>query len=172
MLNDIVKTTRIKKIFFSELLEEEKNLFYEALKVRNNAQAPYSNYHVGVAILSEKGTVHVGCNVERCTWTQTTHAEQNAIDTMVSACGPVKIKKVAVIAAPKNSPVSLTEQNGSSLSCVICGHCLQTIWENCFNDPSVEILTYEGNNVVACSTVGDLLPMRFGPADLNVSYKK
>lgn len=157
-----------KKIFFHELSQEDQNLFHQALKVRNNAQAPYSNYNVGVAVLSEKGTVHVGCNVERCTWTQTTHAEQNAIDNMISVHGPIKIKKVAVIAAPKNIHISLKEPNATPISCVVCGHCLQIIWENCFNDPDVQILTLETNNIVACSTIGDLLPIRFGPTDLNI----
>ena len=150
---------------------DEKLLLEKALEVRKNAQAPYSQYYVGVALLSDKNTLHVGCNVERCTWTQSTHAEQNAVDSMVATLGPSKIVKLAVVAAPKDAAVSLTGKNTAAKS-VVCGHCLQIIWENCFQDPQVKILILESEGIVACSTIGDLLPFRFGPENLNVFYGK
>lgn len=167
----IEKTIRIQKIPFTQLPDDEKKLFEEALKVRNNAQAPYSNYHVGVAILSEKGTIHVGCNVERCTWTQTTHAEQNAIDNMIASLGPSKILKVAVIGAMKEAKISLTESSQDAIFNLVCGHCLQIIWENCCQDPKVKILNLESKGIVACATIDDLLPFRFGPENLNIFYR-
>ncbi len=169
-MSTIEKTVRIQKIPFIQLPDDEKELFQEALKVRNNAQAPYSNYHVGVAILSGNGTIHVGCNVERCSFTQTTHAEQNAIDSMIAALGPSKIEKVAVIGALKDCQISLTEPCKQPISNVTCGHCLQIIWENCCNDPKVKILNLEANGIVACATIEDLLPFRFGPENLNIFY--
>ena len=170
-MHDIIKTVRTQKVLFTQLPNDEKKLLEEAVKVRNNAQAPYSNYFVGVAILSNQGTIHVGCNVERCTMTQTTHAEQNAIDTMISQLGPSKIEKVAVIGAPKDIKISLSEPNDSPLSNLVCGHCLQIIWENSFQDPFIKILNLETQGIVSCSTIGDLLPFRFGPENLNVFYQ-
>lgn len=169
-MEDSVKTVRIQKIPFIQLPQDEKNLLEEALKVRNNAQAPYSNYHVGVAILSNKGTVHVGCNVERCTYTQTTHAEQNAIDSMIAVLGPSKIEKVAVVGASQEIQISLTKPTNALISNAVCGHCLQIIWENCCEDPKVKILNLESHGIVACSTIEDLLPFRFGPGNLSISY--
>jgi len=166
------KIVRIQRMPFDQLPADEKNLFKEALKARNNAQAPYSNYHVGVALLSDKGTIHVGCNVERCTYTQTTHAEQNAIDSMIATIGPSKIEKIAVIGALKEVKISLTEHSTMAISNVTCGHCLQIIWENCCNDASVKILNLEGNGIVAIATIDDLLPFRFGPENLNIFYQE
>ena len=170
-MQDVIKTVKIQKIPFSQLPPDEQKLLEEACRVRNNAQAPYSQYHVGVAILSNKGTIHIGCNVERCTYTQTTHAEQNAVDSMVAALGPSKIEKVAVVGAMKDIQISLSQPTNVVLANVVCGHCLQIIWENCCGDPTVKILSLETNGVVACSTIGDLLPFRFGLENLNVFYK-
>lgn len=70
---------------FSELSTQEQELIQHAINVRSRAQAPYSHYACGAAIRTDRNTVHTGCNVERCSYTQTTHAEQNAIDTMVAS---------------------------------------------------------------------------------------
>lgn len=163
------KTVCIEKISFKDLPQDEQQLLEKAFSVRKNAQAPYSGYYVGAAILSNKGTTHVGCNVERCTWSQTTHAEQNAIDSMIAAIGPSKVTKLAVVAAPKEAQISLHEQS-IPLSTVVCGHCLQIIWENSFQDPDVKILILESKGIVARTTIGDLLPFRFGPGDLQIYY--
>lgn len=171
-MEDVIKTVRITKVPFARLLSDEQELLKKALEARKNAQAPYSNYYVGVAILSEQNTIHIGCNVERCSYTQTTHAEQNAIDSMVAAIGPAKVTKVAIVAAPGDTDISLNSDNTSTkISAMPCGHCLQIIWENCHQDSNVKILTLESNMIVACSTIADLLPFRFGPECLNIFYK-
>jgi cytidine deaminase len=67
-------------------------LIKKACKVRNNAQATYFNYHVGSAVISSLDQIYHGCNVEVVSFTQTTHAEQNAIDSMIANQGACKIK--------------------------------------------------------------------------------
>lgn len=161
---------------FTELTESEQNLLRSAAEVRHHAQAPYSNYWVGVAVLSQKGTVYLGCNVERCSLTQTTHAEQNAIDTMVAELGPTKAEIVALVAAPAHTTVVFPpEKKGSLISAiedvpVPCGHCLQIIWENCLRDPNVMLIALTAGGEVVLTTIGDALPMRFGPEHLGIDY--
>ncbi len=163
---------------FSELPIYEQDLLKLAAKVRLNAQAPYSNYLVGVAILSDKGTTHMGCNVERASWTQTTHAEQNAVDNMVANLGPSKIKIVALIGGSANAEVVVPPKKVGKLITKIkdvpvpCGHCLQIIWENCFQDPDVKIIALASNGEVISTTMGDAFTMRFGPEHLGVDYSK
>jgi cytidine deaminase len=161
-MSTLQKNVSINKVSYSELVADEQDLLKKALEVRKNAQAPYSNYFVGAAVLSENGQMHVGCNVERCTYSQTTHAEQNAIDTMVANEGSVKIAKVAVVAAPKTVAINSLEVP-EDISGYVCGHCLQIIWENCKGDPSVKIMVLDKDGLVACAAINDLLPFRFGP---------
>ena len=173
----LTKAIKIQVRKFTELTKKERKLLCSASKVRINAQAPYSNYLVGAAVLSEKRTVHLGCNVERSTYTQSTHAEQSAVDDMVKNLGPTKIEIVALVGAPagtliiippgkKIKPISIIEQVP-----VPCGHCLQIIWENCFQDPNVKLIALTSGGEVVSTTIGDALPMRFGPEDLGVTVR-
>src|SRR5512133_3581915 len=88
---------RVNLFEWPELDVEIQDLIVAAEEVRHNAWAPYSHYKVGVALLSQSGSVHIGCNVERASYTQTTHAEQNAIDSMVAAEGPNDLIDTMVI---------------------------------------------------------------------------
>lgn len=168
-MHDIIKTVRIQRTLFTDLPTNEKELLERALLVRNNAQSPYSNYMVGAAVLSAKDTIHVGCNVERCSYSQTTHAEQSAIDSMIATLGPIKIEKIAIVGATRDTDVSLLNTM-TTLKNNVCGHCLQIIWENSFQDIHVRLLMLEAHGVVAHTTIGDLFPFGFGPGNLNIFY--
>ena len=168
---------QIKK--FSELTKQEQKLLYLAAEARLKAQTPYSHYCVGAAILTEDGKMYKGCNVERCTYTQTTHAEQNAIDTMVTEQGSTKIKIVVVVAGPEGIPINIPpKKKGKSIKaideriCVPCGHCLQIVWENCMVDPKVKLIGLADNGEITSTTIGDAFPMRFGPESLKIDYRK
>lgn len=164
---------------FSELSNMEKDLICAAAEARKNAQTPYYKFKVGVAVLSRKGNVYTGCNVERCTGTQTTHAEQSAVDRMIDSEGPTKILEVALVAAPSGTKIVLPpKKTGDPISriedvLVPCGHCLQIIWENCYEDPNVKLIALAQNGEVVCTTIGDALPIgRFGPKALGVDYNQ
>jgi cytidine deaminase len=161
----------------SNAVNVDYELIQQAFLVRNNAQAPYSNFHVGSAIRSQQGNIHKGCNVERCSYTQSTHAEQNAIDNMIAQEGPAKILAIAVVAAPSTQKQEFLDFIdaeiifGEPLGVAPCGHCRQIIWENSFNDPSVIIYLVNVNNKkIYVTTIGELLPCPFGPCDLGISY--
>ena len=44
-----------------------KTLMETAVKAREFAYAPYSNYLVGAALLGASGKIYTGCNVENAT---------------------------------------------------------------------------------------------------------
>ena len=46
----------------------DAELFAAAEAVRAKAYAPYSNFHVGTAILADDGKIYVGCNVENAAY--------------------------------------------------------------------------------------------------------
>ena len=47
--------------------KEIQELIGRALEARENAYAPYSNFQVGAALLSDSGRIYTGCNIERKT---------------------------------------------------------------------------------------------------------
>ncbi|MFA6065973.1 MAG: hypothetical protein WC707_02210 [Candidatus Babeliaceae bacterium] len=156
------------------MLKIDKNLINAALHARNNAQSPYSKYSVGAAVQSKSGAIYAGCNVERCSYTQTTHAEQNAIDNMIAAEGSVKIERIVIVAAPADVRCALSDFENSIINTIMtggcCGHCLQIIWENCYNDTAVEIYFLRQDATITATTIGTLLPYPFGPSDLGIYY--
>ncbi len=169
-------TSTATLMHFAGLSAAEQELVYAALNARRNAQAPYSNYFVGAAVRGNKGTIHTGCNVERCSYTQTTHAEQNAIDNMITHWGPTKIETIAIVGGPASATLapslhaltpSLTHPEEATLP---CGHCRQIIWENCFGDRSVKILSLTPQGDILSATIRDFLPMCFGPDQLGIDY--
>ena len=118
------------------------SLFDDAIKVRENAYAPYSNFKVGAAIKTKDGTVYVGCNVENVAYPEGTCAEAGAIAAMCAA-GEREIVEVAVVA---DSPTPVTP----------CGGCRQKLSE--FADPDAPVKMYNLNGDVLEMKARDLLP--------------
>jgi cytidine deaminase len=67
------------------------NLVAQAIRAREHAYAPYSNYKVGAALLGKSGRVYTGCNVENAVYPLCICAERTAVVKAVSegerACG-------------------------------------------------------------------------------------
>jgi cytidine deaminase len=73
------------------------DLVARAVAAREHAYAPYSDYRVGAAVLTESGEVFTGANVENASFGLTVCAERSAIFSAVSA-GHRTITQVAVVA--------------------------------------------------------------------------
>jgi cytidine deaminase len=93
----------------------DDNLIEAATVVRENAYAPFSKFKVGSALLTDDGSIVVGCNVESASYGLTVCAERVAIWKAISI-GKTKIKRIAVVADTED----LTPP---------CGVCRQIIWE-------------------------------------------
>ena len=176
-MRTISRSIKIELLNFSELSDEEQQLVFVAKSVRRRAQAPYSHYFVGAAIRSESGEIYEGCNVENVSYTQTTHAEQTAVTSMVAAEGPVKIQMMAIVGAPEGVGITIVQDVETNSEarvedfCFACGHCLQIVWENCLADPNVPLLLLTPWGEVARTTIGNAFPMPFGPEILGVNIK-
>lgn len=114
-----------------------------------NAYAPYSNFRVGAAILTEGGQIHAGCNVENVSYGLTICAERNAAAAMAFANpGDREIRLVAVF-SPDAAP------------CFPCGACRQVLREfGC-----KEVVVEEGAGLRSYP-FDEILPYSFGPEDL------
>src|SRR5580704_5131323 len=62
-------------------------LMAAARRAMKNAHAPYSEFKVGAALLTTKGKMFVGCNVENASYGMTNCAERTAIFTAVAQLG-------------------------------------------------------------------------------------
>ena len=131
-----------------------ERLLHAARKAMRNAYAPFSKFHVGAAILTAKGHVFAGCNVENSSYGMTNCAERTAIFSAVAKDGPdLEIRAVAVIASDN---VSLG--NGDpGVPCSPCGACRQVIYE--FGPQA--IIYYQGKKGPKQSLITDLLPEGF-----------
>lgn len=172
------KTISYNLLDYKDLDEKEQLLFDGAIRARLNAQAPYSSYKVGAAVLSESGSIYIGCNME-CVDYEVLHAEVNAIGSMVSWEGSAKIKKLAFIGAKAEVDIRIREAKVPKDFCkfvnipVPCGGCLQKIWENCHGDGLVALYSFSQSlGCITRVTIDNAFPLRFGPNDLGVDYSK
>ena len=100
-----------------------QSLYETALKARENAFAPYSDFRVGAALLAESGKVYTGCNIENASFGLTICAERVAIFKAISE-GESGFRELWIVAdTPRLTPP--------------CGACRQIIWEFCGDIPVI-----------------------------------
>ena len=129
------------------ITDQDKSLFTAAEAIRAKAYAPYSNFHVGAAILADDGNIYSGCNIENAAYPQGNCAETSAIAAMIAGGGK-RIKRIYVT-GPGTAPVTP------------CGGCRQRIRE--FADLDVEVISHGVDGQPLLQTLGQLLPHSFGP---------
>ena len=122
-----------------------------AITAMDQAYAPYSQFHVGAAVLDENGQIHVGGNVENAAYPNGICAETSAIAAMVAAGG----RRIMMIAVAGRGDVL----------CTPCGGCRQRIRE--FAAPDTNILICDETGQRAAYQMNDLLPVNFGPDNLD-----
>ena len=127
-----------------------QKLFLEAKNVRENAHAPYPNFKVGAAFLTENNSIISGCNVENAAYPQSQCAEASAIGNLISN-GHVKIKEIVVIGS-------------GDLLCSPCGGCRQRLREFASLDTLIHMCNMDGH--LKTSSLAELLPDSFGPENL------
>ena len=125
----------------------DNKLIQKAIEMRSLAIAPYSNYRVGAAVLTESGKIFGGCNIENSSYSLTICAERVALFKAVSE-GETRFKKLSV--STKNAGMP-------------CGACRQVIWDICGNIP---ILICDDNSLVSKSASIKLLPLPFDATKL------
>lgn len=132
---------------------ENEALIEKALEAKKNAYVPYSNFHVGAAVLMDDGSIYTGCNIENASYTPTICAERTAIFKAVSE-GKMQIDKIAIV--------------GDANPTYPCGVCRQVIRE--FGRDS-KIIIANSVDDYKIYDLKDLLPYSFGPEDLKQSEK-
>jgi cytidine deaminase len=124
-----------------------EELVRAAREVRERAYAPYSNYRVGAALLTEDSHIFTGCNVENAVYPAGVCAERVAITKAVSE-GHRHFVAIAIATANGGTP---------------CGICRQVMSEF---SPDLMVILADENGITAEMTLSALLPYAFGPEDL------
>ena len=83
------------------ITKENKRLIELSYEMMLNAYAPYSNFSVGAAILSENDKLFGGCNVENAAYPEGTCAEAGAISAMIAG-GCKTIKEIYIVSKSEN----------------------------------------------------------------------
>jgi cytidine deaminase len=140
------------------LTGDQDRLIAAARAAAANAYAPYSNYHVGAALLLDDGEIISAANFENASYGLTLCAETVAIAKASSEGKIERITEIAVIGGP-------TGHVGSQ-SVTPCGRCRQVIKEVADitqRDIPVHCAHDDGYDTRLLS---ELLPHAFGPANL------
>jgi cytidine deaminase len=121
-----------------------------AQTMRDRAYAPYSKFPVGAVVKAANGKLYGGCNVENAAYPLGNCAEAAAIFAMV-ADGERKIVEALVL--------------GSEGELITpCGSCRQRLREFASDDLPIHLAGLGGVNRTV--TLGELLPLSFGPGHL------
>lgn len=126
-----------------------KALQAAAVQVRAHAYAPYSQFLVGAALLSDDGRIFTGCNVENVSYGLTICAERNALFNAV-ANGARSFRGIAIVSS-------------AAQAITPCGACRQVLGE--FR-PSFEVRCYGQNGAERQYTTDVLLPDAFDDSAL------
>ena len=125
-------------------LEEKKELIRMALKAREGAYAPYSDFLVGAALRAEDGRVFTGCNVENSSFGATICAERTAFVKAISE-GTMEFEAIAIVSS-----------DGEAWP---CGICRQFMKEFC--DDDFKIITGDDEDSLKVYTMEEILPEGF-----------
>ena len=120
-----------------------EDLIKKAIVAQKRAEALYSNYPVGAALLTTDNSVILGCNIESKAYPTTLCAERVAIFSAISQ------------GYKYFSAMALITQDGA----FPCGSCRQIIHEYIGNIP---IYIAKDLDDYVTQTISDLLPFPFG----------
>ena len=140
----------------------ERELIQKLIRIakdhRKMSYAPYSNFNVSAALLTESGNIYKGINFENAAYSPSICAERSAASAAVNA-GDRKFTAIAIVGGPSYSTDNY---------CPPCGVCRQVLRE--FADPQ-EMVVILAKSVTDYReyTLEQLLPESFGPENLEIT---
>lgn len=141
-----------------ELPAESRKLMDAAIAATETAYAPYSNFHVGAAVLLADDTVVTGSNQENAAYPSGLCAERTAL---FSASAQKPTQAVTALA------VAGRDQKGRLTEASPCGACRQVLaeYETRYGNKVAIYTLLEGGRIRRVEGVKNLLPFLF-EADL------
>ena len=119
----------------------------EAISAMRKAYAPYSNFPVGAAALTDDGRIVSGCNVENASYGLGLCAECSLVSALTMSGG--------------GKLVAFTCVDGNENTLMPCGRCRQLLFEH--SAPGMILDTVSG-----MKTIDEVIPDAFGPRTLEI----
>ena len=126
----------------------KEELIGHAMAAMKNSYSPYSGFCVGAALLTKKGKVYHGCNVENASYSITNCAERTALFSAV-ANGDMNFEAIAIVGGKDGRVTDY---------CPPCGVCRQALGEFC--KKNFKIYLYNGVEIQTY-TLDEMLPHSF-----------
>ncbi|RGT56241.1 cytidine deaminase [Solobacterium moorei] len=128
-----------------------EELIEEAFKAMENSYAPYSNFHVGAAVLTKDGKVFWGANIENASFGATNCGERSAIFAAYSnGYRKETIEALAIVS------------DGDRIAAP-CGICRQVLSELITGDTPIYLSNHK-DEMDTC--MNELLPYQFTTEDV------
>ena len=127
------------------MVEIDQKLADLAKEIAKKAHAPYSNFRVGAALITDSGNIYTGCNIENASYPATICAEDVAVFKAISE-GETKINTLAVACIDAESDTAIFP----------CGISRQIMSE--FNTENVIVVNNDGYKKYKFS---EILPFDF-----------
>mgnify|MGYP002860356183 FL=1 len=134
---------------------QKEALLKKAKEMLAFSYTPYSRFKVGAALLSKSGKIFGGCNIENAAYGPSNCAERTAFFNAVSS-GEKSFEAIAVVGGPDGQIKDF---------CPPCGVCRQVMMEFC-KPKEFLILLQNDQGQIKEFTLEEILPLGFGPADL------
>lgn len=161
-MKEVIIDTKIQICSYDELPQEEKMLLDAAKEATTRSYAPYSKFHVGVALLLANGEVITGNNQENAAYPSGLCAERVTLMYANSLHPQVPVKTM-VLAAQNSAGFTETEVSP-------CGACRQVILESELRqDSPIRIIMYGTNHIYIVDSIKALLPLCFDKEQLGTS---
>lgn len=148
----------MKKVGYASLGKLQKQLVAAAEKAVQASYSPYSGFAVGAALMTPRGRIITGSNVENAAYGSTICAERAAL-VRANAMGIRVFKSIAVVA--RRLKGKGTVRQGVASPCGACRQMLYEVSRNAGRDIEV-ILPGADRKTVLLTSIEELLPLAFG----------
>ena len=154
-MNKVVKQiSYIEVADIAELTSEEEAIIKVAKEATKGSYAPYSQFHVGAALVLDGGIIVKGANQENGAYPSGLCAERTALFAAGANCPDKAVKILAIAAETKGEFVDEP--------IVPCGACLQVILETEMRAGApITILLHGNKRTYKIEGVSNLLPFAF-----------
>jgi cytidine deaminase len=129
---------------------EYNELAKKASEAKSKAVPPYSNFHVGAALLTKDNKVYLGGNIENSSYSLTICAERVALFKAISE-GESNFKAIAIASDDQSF-------------CSPCGACRQVMHDLCGDE--LDVILVNQKNELKILKLSELLPFPFGDEKL------